>query len=566
MWPLTVPKPIERFAAISAFDLPPAISSKTCVSRSVSGERVARAGMSGRPNPRSTTWATRGSKYTPPSAAILTASSTRSGRDAFRQYASAPAARAAITSSSRSCIVRMTTCVFGCAWRIRPVSAIPSSPGKPISTTATSGASAVANSNPLGPSAASPTTSNPPSRASAVTRPARVKAWSSTTMTRIRSGTRCVDRKRKKHGEAAAPRRRRFVCGAAAVTLGDPSYDVQTESRPGSVACTGREPLEQRRSLRLRNPEAVILDLQNRLTAVVLDRDGDVPAALRRRYRVCEQVDEHAAQLALVSGDRARDVAGHAADAHSIVASERFQLCDDIVREDAEIDESSRRRLFARFVLGDHQQSFGEPLQLIIGIDRAPQYFDVRRRQVAERAVKRLPHRHAGGGKRRAKIVRKRVDDIADDLAALDGGSICRLELFVLRGELHEKVRLRDRGGRFIGKRLRDVRHLRVERLLRVLAQDDDQALAVGLAAERHGDTMSRTQCVESESAHRVRGGEHGDLTGFPHAREHRSEFRRRSRASEIDVAHSALREVLFLGERARAAREDHSRIRLQHT
>ncbi len=116
----------------------------------------------------------RGSKYAPPSLAIRTASTIRSGSELFKQYASAPAANAASTSSSRSIIVTMTTRVEGSSARTRLVSVTPSSAGIPMSITATSGCSRTIVSQPDTPSAASATTSN--DGCSAVRRPALVSA------------------------------------------------------------------------------------------------------------------------------------------------------------------------------------------------------------------------------------------------------------------------------------------------------------------------------------------------------------------------------------------------------
>ena len=83
MWPFTVPRPMCSVSAISALAWPSAIKRRISVSRGVSGDERAPSFAVSR-NARARRARSCGSKYAPPSRAIRTASTMRSGSDVLQ--------------------------------------------------------------------------------------------------------------------------------------------------------------------------------------------------------------------------------------------------------------------------------------------------------------------------------------------------------------------------------------------------------------------------------------------------------------------------------------------------
>ena len=111
--------------------------------------------------------------------------SARRRAPVLRRNPLAPAWSAWNRYSSRSKVVRMSTCAPGSAATIRRVASIPSMPGIRTSMSTTSGRRQRTSSTAPAPSAASPTTSISASLSSIIRNPERTIAWSSAITTRI---------------------------------------------------------------------------------------------------------------------------------------------------------------------------------------------------------------------------------------------------------------------------------------------------------------------------------------------------------------------------------------------
>src|SRR5664280_2077362 len=183
-WVLTVASDRNSRWAISVLDNARATSSKTSCSRGVSASRAASAGRGGAPSPctyrSSSRRVTAGATTASPAATARMAESRSGGPTSLSRKPLAPARKPAMTYSSKSKVVRMSTRVAGDAALIRRVASTPSSSGMRTSISTTSGWSCWACWTAASPLSASPTTRMSGWASSTIRNPIRSNPWSST--------------------------------------------------------------------------------------------------------------------------------------------------------------------------------------------------------------------------------------------------------------------------------------------------------------------------------------------------------------------------------------------------
>jgi hypothetical protein len=188
-WVFAVAGLTNSRSAISSFDSPPATSPITSRSRSVSVSRprsdwgsFARAA-----NSSISRLVMPGERSASPPATTRTACTSSSGSVSLTRNPLAPDRMASNTYSSRPNVVRITTRTPARRWSaaIRRVASSPSVPGIRMSINRTSGVSSEASRAASSPSAASPTTSMSDCASRSERNPARTRAWSSASRTRI---------------------------------------------------------------------------------------------------------------------------------------------------------------------------------------------------------------------------------------------------------------------------------------------------------------------------------------------------------------------------------------------
>ena len=235
-------------------------------------------------------------------------------------------------------------------------------------------------------------------------------------------------------------------------------------SRRCAARCRGRARF-LRPAARRRSAERARRAFGRHAVAVVLNRDRDHVPAERRRARdvtacgrgldgVRNQIDDGAPEFVGIAEDRQVD-GGHIGGEFTLLAiGDRAQLFDraasGAARERSVREASTPRRLRSARPAAATRRCGAGPRWRQASRAESP----IARRQVAISAGECLFHRHVRGSQRRSQVVRQRVDEVANDVAAVG-----RVRLFAARSRRFVRRAARtacllQRDARLLGKRL----------------------------------------------------------------------------------------------------------------
>src|SRR5579871_2673780 len=342
-----------------------------------------------------------------------------------------------------------------------------------------------------------------------------------------------ADRYGQRHGKNAAPRFARRICDGSTVFFDNPPYYVQPE--PRSAEMPAAEPLEEARAAFRRDAVAVVFH-RDRHAASIAGAASDYMATPRSRIeRVRDEIDDRAPNLVRIAqrDQRMRTHLGTKLDALDL--AHRLELFDDSCHQIHAGHRFAHRRGLAGLVARYQQQRFDDPALVVVRRQRRTQDAAIAVGELAVCARQRLVHRYVRGGERRPQVVRQRVNDVTDHVAAIRQLILLARNLLVALSELCEQTRLLERDRRL----LREARERRArvgnEGLPRTDRCDQD-VLHAPARRDRGGERLARAECLQGEAPEHVAVCDREDVVFLYGPRRQRRDLIREGAALDRDV------------------------------